>query len=108
MLDLSDANFQDEVSKHPVAIVDFYASWCGSCRLFAPTFEKVASENPDLAFFKVDGDENPSARNDLEIDNLPFVAIFDHGKAVGGMNITTEDALNDLIGKVREKTGKTK
>ena len=102
---LNDENFQREISQHNVAIVDFYASWCGSCRLFAPVFEKVALQNPDLAFFKVDGDEYPSTREGLSIDNLPFVAIYEKGKPVGGMNLSKEENLIDLIGKIRKKMG---
>jgi len=105
--ELDRTNFTSELSKYKIAIVDFYASWCGSCRLFAPSFEKVASANTEIPFFKVDGDENPATREGLSIDNLPFVAIFENGQPIGGMNITKEEALNDLVSKVRQKAGLT-
>jgi thioredoxin-like negative regulator of GroEL len=103
--ELNDSNFSSELAQHKIAIVDFYASWCGSCRLFAPSYEKVATANTEIPFFKVDGDEHPSTREGLSIDNLPFVAIFENGKPVGGLNISKEDALNDLVAKVRKKAG---
>lgn len=103
--ELDQTNFGSELAKHKIAIVDFYASWCGSCRLFAPAYEKVAGANTEVPFFKVDGDENPATREGLSIDNLPFVAIYENGQPVGGMNITTEEALNSLVAKVRIKAG---
>jgi len=103
--ELDDSNFNSEISQHKIAIVDFYASWCGSCRLFAPSFEKVAAANTEIPFFKVDGDEHPSTREGLVIDNLPFVAIYENGKPVGGLNISKEEALLDLVAKVRKKAG---
>jgi thioredoxin-like negative regulator of GroEL len=103
--ELNGENFLSEISQHKIAIVDFYASWCGSCRLFAPIFDKVASEYSDMFFYKVDGDEYPSTREGLSIDNLPFVAIFENAKPVGGLNISKEDNLRELIAKVRKKAG---
>jgi len=103
--ELNGDSFSSEIALHKVAIVDFYASWCGSCRLFAPTYDKVAAEYEGIAFFKVDGDEYPNTREGLEIDNLPFVAIYENGKPIGGMNITKEDMLRDLLDKVRKKAG---
>lgn len=103
--ELDDTTFGTELAKHKIAIVDFYASWCGSCRLFAPAFEKVAGANSEIPFFKVDGDEHPATREGLTIDNLPFVAIYENGKPIGGLNISKEEALLDLVGKVRKKAG---
>lgn len=103
--ELNADTFSSAISQHKIAIIDFYASWCGSCRLFAPAFEKVASEYADMAFFKVDGDEYPTTREGLSIDNLPFVAIFENGKPIGGLNISKEENLRELIGKVRKKAG---
>jgi thioredoxin 1 len=105
--ELTDSNFSEELSKHKIAVVDFYASWCGSCRLFAPSFAKGAEANPEIPFFKVDGDEYPSTREGLEIDNLPFIAIYENGKPIGGMNIAKEEVFNEFIEKIRKKVGLT-
>jgi thioredoxin 1 len=103
--ELDAATFVSELAQQKIAIVDFYASWCGSCRLFAPAFERVAGKNSQLPFYKVDGDQHPATREGLEIDNLPFVAIYEHGKPIGGVNLSKEDALEELVAKVRKKAG---
>jgi thioredoxin 1 len=103
--ELTGETFSSELSQQKIALVDFYASWCGSCRLFAPAFERVAGKNSALPFYKVDGDSYPETREGLEIDNLPFVAIYENGKPVGGLNISKEDALEALVAKVRTKAG---
>jgi thioredoxin 1 len=101
--ELTSSDFLNELERHHFAIVDYYASWCGSCRLFAPIFAKVAEETPEIAFFKVDGDAHPVARDVLEIDNLPFVAVFEKGNAIGGTNISTEKDLRAFVNRVRER-----
>lgn len=103
VIELNAANFEAELSKHPYAIVDYFASWCGSCRLFGPVFNKVANDYPKLAFFKVDGDAYPESREGLEIDNLPFVALFEKGQPIGGRNITTEAALREFVERIQQK-----
>lgn len=103
--ELNGETFFPTLNQSKIAIVDFYASWCGSCRLFAPTFDKLATEFTDMEFYKVDGDEFPETREGLNIDNLPFVAIYENGKAIGGLNISKEEALRDFIAKVRSKVG---
>jgi len=103
ILDLNETNFRAELQKHRIAVVDYYASWCGSCRLFAPQFAEVAAENSEIAFFKVDGDTNPSTREGLTIDNLPFVAVFENGEPVGGLNMSTKEALQALVDRVKSK-----
>jgi thioredoxin 1 len=108
VVNLTEANFESELKKHPYAIVDYFASWCGSCRLFAPTFAKVAGEISELPFFKVDGDANPKTREGLSIDNLPFVALFENGQPIGGLNITTEDALREFVKRITDQIGASK
>lgn len=104
ILELSDANFHENVSKHDLAIVDIYASWCGSCRLFYKIFEETASENPSLAFFKIDGDDNESFREGIEVTNLPFVAAFHKGKYLGGMSTSKKEGLVRFLERMKEQS----
>jgi thioredoxin 1 len=97
--ELSDSNFVKSVSPLPVAVVDVYASWCGSCRLFAPTYETIASKNPGVRFFKIDGDTHPNFRAELSIDGLPYFAVYKNGKFDQGITTTNEEALLDFLRK---------
>ena len=101
VIELNDESFKTAVAAAPLAFVDFYADWCGPCRLFSPVFARVAEKHADLAFFKIDGDLHPESRGDMTIDNLPFVAAFRHGKFVEGFSTTLEVGLETFIARLR-------
>ena len=103
ILELTDANFQQHVGDKELAIVDIFASWCGSCRLFYKIFEGVAIEQPNITYFKIDGDDNETFRDGIEVTNLPFVAAFSHGKYLGGVSTSKKDSLISFIEKMKEQ-----
>ena len=94
--ELTDQDFQKEISRQKLAFVDIYASWCGPCKLFSPIFDQVSTTSPH-AFFKIDGDLNPQCRSEMRIDNLPFVAAFRDGKFIKGVSTSTEAGLKEFI-----------
>jgi thioredoxin 1 len=98
--DLSDADFRPTLEKTPMAFVDVYASWCGSCRIFAPTYDAIAAKHPQASFFKIDGDINPDCRSDLTIDNLPYIAFYRNGKFVEGISTTTEEGFEQFVARM--------
>ncbi len=67
--------------EHPV-VVDFYADWCGPCKMLSPILDQLEKENDDIEFFKVNIDENPEIADQYEIMSIPNVGIFKHGKLV--------------------------
>jgi thioredoxin 1 len=101
ILELNDSNFQQHIGDKPLAIVDIYASWCGSCRLFFKIFEEVAAEQSELAYFKIDGDDNEAFREGVDITNLPFVAAFSKGKYIGGLSTAKKEGLVKFIEKMK-------
>jgi thioredoxin 1 len=80
---LSDASFSSEISKYPLMVVDFWAAWCGPCRMVAPIIEQLAKEYAGrVAFGKLNVDENPLTSNEFEVQSIPTMLIFRNGEAV--------------------------
>ncbi len=80
----TDSNFQTEVlgSKQPV-LVDFWAEWCGPCRMLAPVIERIAQANTTkLAVGKLNVDENPDAPQRYGIQGIPTLLLFKDGQVV--------------------------
>lgn len=85
--EINDSNFSEEVvnSATPV-VVDFWASWCGPCKMLAPVMEEVSKELGQKAkFVKVNVDESPVAANQFRIASIPTVMVFKGGKVVQTM-----------------------
>ncbi len=80
----TDATFMVDVlqSDKPV-LVDFWAEWCGPCKMVAPVLEEIAGENADkISIVKLNIDENPGAARDYQIMSIPTMAVFSGGKMV--------------------------
>jgi len=83
---LSDVSFSSEISKYPLMVVDFWAAWCGPCRMVAPIIEQLAKEYAGrVAFGKLNVDENPLTSGEFEVQSIPTLLIFRNGEAVDGI-----------------------
>lgn len=75
--------FNEKVKKEGVAVVDFFATWCGPCKMLAPIFEEVGNELQDQAgFYKVDIDESLELANEYGIQSVPTLLVFKNGEVV--------------------------
>jgi thioredoxin 1 len=80
---LTDSNFRPEITKYPLMLVDFWAPWCGPCRMVSPIIEQLAREYAGrVAFGKVNVDESPMTSSSFGIKSIPTMMLFKKGKAV--------------------------
>lgn len=100
--DVTEATFQDTVSREGVVLVDAWASWCGPCRAFAPTFEKASEKHEDVTFVKLDTEANQRLAMGLEIQSIPTLMAFRDGVLVFRQSgALPPAALDDLISQVK-------
>jgi thioredoxin 1 len=81
--EVTDSNFQAEVieAEGPV-LVDFWAPWCGPCRVVAPVLEEIAGERPDLRIVKLNIDENQQTAANFQVLSIPTLILFKNGAPV--------------------------
>lgn len=95
-IELNDINFQQSVSAEKRALVYYYATWCGACRMASAMFKRVASDL-GLTIFKVEAEQNPQARSAIKIENLPTLALVRDGAIVASICTTREEGLREFL-----------
>ena len=80
---LDDRNFQKEVLENSgVSLVDFYASWCGPCKMLSPIIEEIAEERSDIAVGKINIDESVDLASQYGVVSIPTLIVFKDGKEI--------------------------
>lgn len=100
---LTKDTFEDTVKDNEIVLIDFWAEWCGPCKMFGPIFEKVSDAHPDITFGKVDTEVERDLAGAFHIMSIPTLMIIrDQITVFSQAGAIPEDGLEDLIRQVKE------
>lgn len=101
-IDLTTKDFNETLDNNEIVIVDFWAPWCGPCIQFAPTFEKVSEEFPDVVFAKVNTEEQQALGTEYGVHSIPTIMVVRDGIILlNQAGMLPEDAFGKLIDHVK-------
>ena len=107
VIELTDANFDEQLTqKEGVTVVDFWAPWCGPCRMVGPVIEELAEEYGDeVQFAKLNVDDNQEMAQRYGVRSIPTIGFFRNGEAVGAVvGAYPKEALQEVIEQVKNET----
>jgi len=102
-VELTGETFEQTVTREGITLVDFWAEWCGPCKMFGPVYEDASQENPDIVFGKVDTEAQPGLAASFGIRSIPTLMAFRDGVAVFEQaGALPAPALEQLVGAIRD------
>jgi len=102
-VNLTAANFEEKVSNSAITIIDFWAPWCGPCKSFAPTYEEVSKNHPDVMFAKVDTEAEQQLGAQFNIRSIPTLMVIRENIVIFSQaGALSKNALEDLVKQIKE------
>lgn len=101
-IDITEADFAPTIESNDIVLVDFWASWCGPCRMFAPTYEAASAKHPDVVFAKVDTEAEQRLSAAAGISSIPTLMAFREGVLVFSQaGVLPESGLDQVVEAVK-------
>lgn len=99
---LTADQFEETIKAHEMVIIDFWAAWCGPCKSFAPAFDAAAERHPEVAFTKVNVDEEQELAGLFQVRSIPTIAFMREGIVIYAHSGALQGSeLDEIIGKVK-------
>ncbi len=103
VVNITEAEFAETIDNNNIVILDFWAEWCGPCKAYAPVFERVSEDHPDVVFAKIDTEQEQALSQSFSIRSIPTTIAFKEGIGVFMMpGALPEKDLRELVVKLGE------
>ena len=99
VVEITKDNYELEVEKYEKRIlVDFYANWCGPCRMMMPVIEELSQEMPDIKFVRINVDDNEEVSRSFGVMSIPTFVVIEKGKVIGKIvGMTSKEKLQKML-----------
>lgn len=101
-IELTQENFEQTITSNDMVVIDFWAEWCGPCKSFAPTYEEISNQYPDIVFAKINTEQEQALAGHFQIRSIPTLMVFREQIILFSQaGALPKSALEEVIGKAQ-------